>query len=157
MQRSILLGTLAFLVLAGCSAKQPTAESSSSPNAVASSSPASSTTTKMDEKSTTKSTAGAGAEDAQANFAGLHSVVKQTQAAVKTGDFAQAKTEFAKFEEFWSKVEDGVKAKASKTYDAIEESSDGINGELKAAKPDKAKLDSTLKTLDQAVTTAEKP
>jgi hypothetical protein len=65
-------------------------------------------------------------------FTALQNVISKTKTAVEAGKFDQAKTEFGKFEDSWKTVEDGVKAKASKTYDAIEEGMDSVNNGLKS-------------------------
>ncbi len=87
-------------------------------------------------------------------FTGLQDVVASTKTAVEAGDFATAQTEIGKFEGFWSTVEDGVKAKSSPTYDAIEASVSGVEEAVKSSNKPKA-IDS-LKALDAAVTTAAK-
>jgi hypothetical protein len=92
-----------------------------------------------------------------AGFAALKSVTEKTTTAVTAGKFEQAKTEFGKFEDSWKTVEDGVKAKSSKTYDAVEEGLDAVNGELKNKQPDKAKMLTALKSLTQNIATAAKP
>jgi hypothetical protein len=92
-----------------------------------------------------------------AGFVALQSVTEKTTTAVTAGKFDQAKTEFEKFEDSWKTVEDGVKAKSSKTYSAVEEGLDAMNGELKNKQPDKAKMLTALKSLGQSIATAAKP
>jgi high-affinity Fe2+/Pb2+ permease len=92
---------------------------------------------------------------AVSGFTGLKGVVTSTKTAVEAGDFATAQTEIAKFEGFWATVEDGVKAKSSATYDAIETNMSGVEEAIKAS--DKPKAMDSLKALDDAVTTAAKP
>jgi hypothetical protein len=91
-----------------------------------------------------------------AGFAALQNVTQKTTTAVTSGKFDQAKTEFEKFEDSWKTVEDGVKAKSSKTYAAVEDGLDTMNGELKNKQPDKAKMLTALKSLDQSIATAAK-
>ncbi|MCY7284905.1 MAG: DUF4363 domain-containing protein [Cyanobacteria bacterium CAN_BIN43] len=91
---------------------------------------------------------------AVSGFTGLKSVVASTKTAVEAGDFPAAQAEIAKFEGFWSIVEDDVKAKSSPTYDAIETSVSGVEESVKAS--DKPKAMDSLKALDDAVATASK-
>ena len=87
---------------------------------------------------------------------GLLAVVAKTKTAVTSGNFVQAKKEFDKFEDFWKEVEDGIKTKSPKNYDAIEKSSDEITGELKESKPQKQKLLSELQLLEKSITAVSK-
>jgi hypothetical protein len=97
------------------------------------------------------------ASNPAAGFAALQSVTEKTTTAVNAGKIDQAKTEFEKFEDSWKTVEDGVKAKSSKTYTAVEEGLDTMNGEFKNKQPDKAKMLSALKSLNETIATASKP
>jgi ribosomal protein S20 len=85
-----------------------------------------------------------------ANVAG---VVSKTKAAIDAGDLEQAKSEMSKFEDSWSKVEKGVKAKSPAAYDAIEtnakDAQSAVNNE------DKAKALAALKALGTAVASAK--
>jgi hypothetical protein len=92
---------------------------------------------------------------AVSGFTGLKDVVASTKTAVEAGDFAKAQTEIAKFEGFWATVEDGVKAKSSAAYDAIETSVSGVEEAVKSS--DKPKAMDSLKALGDAVATAAKP
>lgn len=120
--------------LAGCSSTKPTA-------------------------STSESTAPSPVETTQASstgFGDLQAVVTKTKTAVEAGDFAQAKTEFDKFESAWQPVEDGVKAKSPDSYDKIETNMDQVTAGLKAAQPDKTKVLASLQALDETITNAAK-
>jgi hypothetical protein len=97
------------------------------------------------------------ASNPTAGFGALQSVTEKTMTAVTAGKFDQAKTEFEKFEDSWKTVEDGVKAKSSQTYTAVEDGLDTMNGELKNKQPDKAKMLTALKSLTQSIATASKP
>jgi hypothetical protein len=97
------------------------------------------------------------ASNPAAGFAALQSVTEKTTTAVSAGKVDQAKTEFEKFEDSWKTVEDGVKAKSSKTYAAVEEGLDTMNGELKNKQPDKTKMLAALKFLTESIATASKP
>lgn len=152
--RLIAIGALCFLALAGCNA----GEQATTPPASSTSPTAESTTTAQPStspsatpgKTDTKTEAMAG----QPGFQALTDVVAKTKMAVNAGDFTKAKDEFDKFEDSWSKVEDGVKAKSAKTYDAIEEGMDQTTAAIKAS--DKTKALAALQTLDQNVATAAK-
>lgn len=89
---------------------------------------------------------------AVSGFTGLKSVVASTKTAVEAEDFAIAQTEIAKFEGFWATAEDGVKAKSSANYDAIETNVSGAEEAIKSS--DKPKAMDSLNALDAAVTTA---
>jgi hypothetical protein len=80
----------------------------------------------------TKSATKPAITSASDGFAALTDVVSKTKTAVTAGNFEQGKTEFAKFEDSWKTVEDGVRAKAGGTYyGAIEKALDKVNAGLK--------------------------
>ncbi len=95
------------------------------------------------------------ASGAVAGFTGLTGAISATKAAVETGDFAKAKTEMAKFEGYWSKVEDDVKAKSPAIYDAIETSMKNVKKAVNSS--DKTKALDALKSFGGAVASAIKP
>ena len=107
---------------------------------------------------TTETTGGTTASKApgttQGGFDPLVSVVSNTKTAVQAGNFDKAQQEFNKFENSWSKVEDGVKTKSSKTYNVIEDTATQVKGALKAK--DKAKALKGLQTLDTNIATVSK-
>ncbi len=105
----------------------------------------------------TSSNAAQAAANPAAGFTSLKDVTEKTTTAIKSGKFDEAKATFGKFEDSWKTVEDGVKAKSSKTYNAVEEGLDTVNGELKNKQPDKAKLLAALQSLSQTIATAAKP
>ncbi|QSJ15083.1 DUF4363 family protein [Nostoc sp. UHCC 0702] len=90
----------------------------------------------------------------QGGFTALKSIVSNTKTAVSAGNFDKAQQEFDKFENAWSKVEDGVKTKSSKTYNVIEDAATEVKGALKAK--DKAKALKGLQTLDTNIATVSK-
>lgn len=65
-------------------------------------------------------------------FSGMQDVIGKTKAAIEAKNFNLAKTEFAKFEDSWKTVEDGVKVKSKTTYTAIEDGMDTINKKIAA-------------------------
>jgi outer membrane cobalamin receptor len=91
-----------------------------------------------------------------AGFTSLKDVTEKTATAIKSGKLDDAKATFGKFEDSWKIVEDGVKAKSSKTYDAVEESLDMVNRELKNKQPEKTKLLDALQSLSQTIAIAAK-
>ncbi len=95
------------------------------------------------------------ATGAMTGFTGLTGAISATKTAVETGDFAKAKTEVAKFEGYWSKVEDGVKAKSPAMYDAIETSMKNVQKAVDSS--DKTKALDALKSFGSAVASAAKP
>lgn len=111
---SWLLSSIALMTLASCSSPQAPANSPTSVESPAAkaSAPANQSTTQ--------------------GFTALQNVVTKTKAAVEVGNFEQGKKEFDKFEDSWKTVEDGVKAKDSKTYGVIEEEMDSVNNGIKS-------------------------
>jgi high-affinity Fe2+/Pb2+ permease len=107
-------------------------------------------------KSTTElaSTVKDKATGAVSGFTGLTSAIAATKAAVETGDFAKAKTEVAKFEGYWSKVEDSVKAKSPAAYDAIETSMNNVEKAVNSS--NKTKALEALSSFGSTVSTAAK-
>jgi ribosomal protein S20 len=95
------------------------------------------------------------ATNAMTGFTGLTSAISATKTAVETGDFAKAKTEVAKFEGYWSKVEDDVKAKSPAVYEAIETSMKTVETAVNSS--DKTKALDALKSFGSVVTSAAKP
>lgn len=121
-KRLIVISTIGVIALVGCSQSQPSA---TQPPA----SSTSATTTQIAEQ-----------PDAQA----LLDVVSKTRTAVEAGDFAKAQKEFNQFEEHWSQVEDGIKAKSSEVYSAIEDDMDSVMNTLNSSRPNQ---DDALKAL----------
>jgi hypothetical protein len=136
----LAIGVIGILALSGCSAAEKSATNAA--DSVVQN------TTGVTSAAKDKVTG------AVSGFTGLKSVVASTKAAVEAGDFATAQTEIAKFEGFWSTVEDDVKAKSSPTYDAIETNVSGVEEATKSS--DKPKAMDSLKALDDAVATASK-
>ncbi|WP_009633283.1 hypothetical protein [Synechocystis sp. PCC 7509] len=91
-----------------------------------------------------------------AGYPGVLAVVSATTAAVKAGDYAQGKTEFAKFEDNWKPVEDGIKAKSKDNYNAIEESLDKINGEFKNSNPNQEIILTGLQSIQTTISKTSK-
>jgi hypothetical protein len=86
----------------------------------------------------------------------LLSVVTKTKAAVQAGNFANAKTEFGKFEDAWKKVEDPIKAKYPKSYKAVEEGTDKVMAEVKKSKPTKDNALTQLNSLEKTINSIPK-
>jgi soluble cytochrome b562 len=84
------------------------------------------------------------------DLSALTAVVTKTRAAVEAGDEAKAKTEFEQFEAAWKPIEDGIKEKNPKAYEAIEEAMDGVSGQL-SGNLDKAKALAALSSLEGAI------
>lgn len=135
----LVLGTVGLLALASCSTPAT--------NTISSAGSASSTTSPASPIAQTKIT--------NLGFDGLLKVVSNTRQAVEAEKFDQAQAEFDRFEEFWSQVEDGVKAQSDTTYNAIEDAMDQVSNGLKASQPDKAKLLATLAALQAHIVAAE--
>jgi hypothetical protein len=90
-----------------------------------------------------------------AGFVGMQGVITSTKTAIEAGKLDVAKTEFAKFEDSWKTVEDGVKAKSADNYKGIEDGMESVNGGI-AAKAGKDKLLASLQKLSQSVDKAGK-
>ncbi len=129
----LIIGAIGILALTGCNNTETTtsspAQTSASPVATLASS---------------------------AGYPGLIGVVSSTKTAVEAGDFTRAKTEFAKFEDNWKPVEDGIKAKSSNSYEAIETSLDTVNAEFKGAAPNKEKVLAALNSMETDINKASK-
>ena len=132
----LVLSAISLLTLAGCGAtpEASTPQTSPSPSAV----PA----------ATAQNTKKAAS---QGKYGELFSVVSNTKAAVQTGNFAKAKTEFGKFENAWKKVEDGIKAKDAKSYDAVEATTEKVMTELKKSSPSKEIVVAQLQSLKKTI------
>jgi len=130
----LVLSAISLLALAGCDS----AKEASTPQT--SSAPVPAATAVKTEKAAS-----------QGNYAELSGVVSSTKAAVEAGNFAKAKTEFNKFEDAWKKVEDGIKAKAPKSYDAVEETTDKVMADLKKSKPSKDQVLTQLQSLEKTI------
>ncbi len=135
----LTISIIGILALSGCNA------ANKSVNVDAAGKSATEMATAVKDKATT----------AVSGFTGLTGAIAATKNAVETGDFAKAKTEVAKFESYWSKVEDDVKAKSPAVYDAIESSMKNVEKAVNSS--DKTKALDALKSFGTAVTAAAKP
>jgi hypothetical protein len=131
----LLISSIVLLNLASCGESKDTAPKTATPTA-------------------TENTAKPTAKQVAAGFSALQVVVTKTQGSIEKGDFAAAKTDFAKFEGAWKIVEDGVKAKAPKLYGAIEDEMDAVGNGIKSK--DKVKTLAALKALTTSVASAAK-
>ncbi|MDZ8096645.1 MAG: DUF4363 domain-containing protein [Nostoc sp. DedQUE05] len=145
----LIVAAISMMTLVGCNqAEEPTAQTPPAGSSI-------SDTTATPAATTTPSAAATPA--ATTEFQGLQGVVTNTKTAVEAGDFTKAKGEFDKFEDLWSKVEDGVKAKSPTTYKQIEDKADEIEAGLKASAPNKSNLSTALGVLNKDVTSVAKP
>ncbi|XZO01548.1 MAG: hypothetical protein ACM65L_24165 [Microcoleus sp.] len=142
----LVLSAIGLLTLAGCESAKEASTPQSSPSAVPVATAVNAATTDKTDKLAVS----------QGNYPELSSVVSKTKAAVQAGDFAKAKTEFGKFEDAWKKVEDGIKAKARKSYDAVEEGADKLTNELKKSQPSKDKVLADLQSLEKTINSIPK-
>ncbi|MHC5594984.1 MAG: DUF4363 domain-containing protein [Nostoc sp.] len=145
----LIVALFSLMTLVGCNkGEQPTAQTSPAGSSISdtAASPAATTSGQT-----------AVSPSANTGFKGLEAVVTNTKTAVVAGNFAKAKGEFDKFEDSWSKVEDGVKAKSPTTYKEIEDKADEIKAGLKASAPNKPKLLTALASLNKNVTSVAKP
>lgn len=129
----LIIGVISLLTLVGCNSTQLSTKQTS---------PAGSPASNVGAPGVTAPKEG---------FDSLLSVVSNTKAAVETGNFTTAKAEFAKFEDNWKQVEDGVKDKSPDSYKGIEDSLDRIIGELRGTRPNKQKVLADLQSLDKNI------
>jgi hypothetical protein len=137
LNQILVLSALSLLTLAGCDSAQEASTPQNSPSAV----PA---TVKTDKATPVL------------NYPELSGLVFYTKNAVQAGNFAKAKTEFGKFENAWKKFEDGIKAKAPKSYNEVEDTSEKVTTEFKKSQPSKDKLIVELDSLDKTIKTFPK-
>jgi hypothetical protein len=142
----LVLSAVTLVALAGCGDKEAST-APTPPSAV----PTATTTT-----TTTTTTSGSEKPVSAASYPELMSVVTNTKAAVETGDFVKAKTEFDKFETSWKKVEDGIKAKEPKSYDTVEGTTEKVTDELKKSKPSKDIVLAQLQSLEKTIASIPK-
>jgi len=135
----LLLSAISLLALAGCDS----AKEASTPQT--SSAPVPAATAVKTEKAAS-----------QGNYAELSGVVSSTKAAVQAGNFPKAKTEFDKFENAWKKVEDGIKGKAPKSYDAVEDTTEKVMTSLKKSQPSKDQVLTQLQSLEKTISSIPK-
>jgi septal ring factor EnvC (AmiA/AmiB activator) len=128
----LIIASISLLTLVGCNKPEQAATETTPP-------------------ATSNSTEKVPGQKSTVSNAGLLAVVSKTKAAVKAGNFVQAKKEFDKFEDAWKEVEDGIKAKSRDNYEVVEKSMDEISDELKAAKPQKDKLSASLQSLEKTI------
>jgi hypothetical protein len=134
----LVLSALSLLTLAGCDSAKEASTPQNSPSAV----PA---TVKTDKATPV------------INYPELSGLVFYTKNAVQAGNFAKARTDFGKFENAWKKAGDGIKAKALKSYNELEESSDKVATEFKNPQPSKDKLLVELELMDKTIKSFPKP
>ncbi len=147
----VLIGFLiSLMALVGCNKGEQSSTTQTSPGGSSISETTPSSTATTSAQTTANPTA-------TAEFQGLQGVVTNTKAAVEGGNFTKAKGEFEKFEDFWSKVEDGVKVKSPNAYKEIEDKSDEVKAGLKASAPNKQKMLTALESLNKNVTSVAKP
>jgi hypothetical protein len=91
---------------------------------------------------------------ANGDLTALTAVVNNTRTAVEAGDGTKAEAEFEQFETAWKPVEDGIKDKNPKAYEAIEEAMDSVSEQL-GGNLDQAKALAALSSLDGAIAQAK--
>jgi iron uptake system EfeUOB component EfeO/EfeM len=146
----------AALTITSCGKKNKTettetttkTETSAAPTTGASTAPTTTTTT---------TGAGGGALSAaeKTQLTPVKTALVMANSAIKSGDVAKAKTQFAKFSSVWPTVEPIVKAKAGANYPAIASGIEMVKTAMGSATPDKAKaaegLTSTIKAMNAVI------
>jgi hypothetical protein len=89
----------------------------------------------------------------KASLAALKGIVDTTKTAIEEGKLDEAKTEFAKFEDSWQTVEDGIRSKSADTYRAIEDGVKSVNSGI-GSKQAKAILLASLQKLSDKLDSA---
>jgi hypothetical protein len=140
LNQILVVGAVTLLALTGCEGVQE----ASTPKTSTSQIPAATAISTSDKAGS------------PASYAELSGIVSNTKTAVQTGNFAKAKTEFDKFETAWKKVEDGIKKKSPKSYDAVEETAEKVMAELKKTNPSKDKVLAQLQSLEQTISSIPK-
>lgn len=140
-----LVAALSIVTSAGCSS-QTAANPAASPADQAASSPVASPVE--------PAASPAASPVAGSDLSALTAVVTKTRTAVEAGDAAKAKTEFEQFEAAWKPVEDGIKEKNPKAYEAIEEAMDSVSEQL-GGNLNQAKALAALSSLDGAIAQAK--
>jgi len=135
----LVLSALGLLTLAGCDSAKEASTPQTSPSSVPATAVNATTPVKTDKTATAL------------NYPELSGVVFNTKTAVQAGNFAKAKTEFGKFENAWKKVEDGIKAKNPKGYNAVEEAAEKVTNEFKKSQPSKDTVVVELDSLDKTI------
>ncbi|WP_310486916.1 hypothetical protein [Chamaesiphon sp. VAR_69_metabat_338] len=149
----------AALAITSCGKKNKTettetttkTETSAAPTTGASTAPTASTTT------TTPAAGAGGALSAaeKTQLTPIKTALVMANSAIKSGDVAKAKTQFAKFSSAWPAVEPIVKAKAGASYPAIASGIETVKTAMGSATPDKAKaaegLTSTIKAMNAVI------
>jgi soluble cytochrome b562 len=133
----LLCGSVLVLNMAGCANKTASVENSTA-------------TPKAAVASTAKSSTGTAP-----GFMALQGTIGSTKKAIEAGKLDAAKTEFAKFEDSWKTVEDGVKSKSGETYRAIEDGVKSVESGIDS-KQGKAALLARLQKLSQSIEKASK-
>ena len=136
----LVVSAVTLLALAGCDGAQEASTPKTSPSQI----PATTAVSTSDKAAS------------PASYSELLTVVTNTKAAVQTGNFAKAKTEFGKFENAWKKVEDGIKSKAPKSYDAVEETTEKVMAELNKSQPSKEQVLAQLQSLEKTIASIPK-
>ena len=136
----LVVSAVTLLALAGCDSGQQASTPKTSPSQI----PAATAVNTSDKAAS------------PASYPELSGVVSNTKAAVQTGNFTKAKTEFDKFENAWKKVEDGIKAKAPKSYDAVEETTEKVMTALKKTQPSKDQVLAQLQSLEKTINSIPK-
>ncbi|MEH2115321.1 DUF4363 domain-containing protein [Nostoc sp.] len=145
----LIVALISMMALVGCNNGEQSSTTQTPPAGTSTSQTAASPTPASTPTATTPA--------ATSEFQGLQGVVTNTKAAVSGGNFSKAKGEFEKFEDFWSKVEDGVKVKSPTTYKEIEDKADEIKAGLKASAPNKQQVLTALEVLNKDITSVAKP
>ncbi|MEH1826369.1 MAG: DUF4363 domain-containing protein [Nostoc sp.] len=146
----LIVALISMMALVGCNNGEQSSTTQTPPAGTSASQTAASPTPTSTPTATTPAAA-------TSQFQGLQGVVTNTKAAVSGGNFSKAKGEFEKFEDFWSKVEDGVKVKSPTTYKEIEDKADEIKAGLKASAPNKQQVLTALEVLNKDITSVAKP
>ncbi len=77
--------------------------------------------------------------------------VSQTLASVKSGDFTKAQQDFGSIQETWKGIEPGLKGVSADGTQKVQGNLDTVGAELKAEKPDTAKITTGLQGLTASI------
>lgn len=135
----------AALTLASCGKKTETTTTSTTESTPATTASTAPTTTTSTTNSTTGATVALSAAE-KAQLTPVKTAMVMANTAIKGGNIAKAKTEFAKVSSLWPTVSPVIKAKAGTAYPKIESGYEMVKSALGGATPDKAKAGEGLTT-----------
>ncbi len=145
----------AALTITSCGKKNKTETTETTTKTETSAAPTTGASTAPTTTTTTTGAGGALSAAEKTQLTPIKTALVMANSAIKSGDIAKAKTQFAKFSSVWPTVEPIVKAKAGANYPAIASGIEMVKTAMGSATPDKAKaaegLTSTIKAMNAVI------